>query len=67
MGFHKMGTIMRWLVVVTSGMILIKAGINGTGKFLWGIGNFILAGADVHDWFLAPKPSDGDSNNIVGG
>jgi len=55
------------LVVVTSGMILIKAGINGTGKFLWGIGNFILAGADVHDWFLAPKPSDGDSNNIVGG
>ena len=65
MVFHGVGTIMRWLVV-TSGKILPKAGIKGTGKFLWGIGNFILAGADVHDRFFAPKPSDGDGNNIVG-
>ena len=30
--------------LVTSGKILTKAGIKGTGKFMWGIGNFLLAG-----------------------
>ncbi len=47
--------------------ITTKTGAKTLGKAIWGPINLILGIADFHDWFFGPRPSDSDSNNIIGG